>query len=264
MKILLKIAYDGTCFAGWQFQPGKVTVQKELNDACSRLFGFECDVTGCSRTDAGVHAFGFCATVAARGKSSIETSVPPRQAARALNRFLPPEISVISSEAVSDLFHPRYSAVAKTYMYLISASSVKNPFFANRVFVPKTPLFESAPALMNEAAALLCGRHDFSSYMSSGSSVHDTVREIFSCSVISENGILAVKIRGNGFLYNMVRIISGTLLEVGFGRIPPGDIAKITAAADRSAAGPTLPPYGLYLCSVDYPQESFRDPGILG
>ena len=253
MKILIKIAYDGSAFSGWQAQPGKNTVQQTINAAAKQLFGFDCDVTGCSRTDAGVHALGFYACIAGKGQPGLETGIPVSAVRPALNRYLPPEVAVISACAVPDSFHPRYSAVSKTYSYLISESSLRNPFYENRVFVPSRDLSKEDTERMSSAAENLVGRHDFSSYMNSGSSVTDCVREIFSATVTRRDGICAVTLKGNGFLYNMVRIISGTLLEVGYGRILPGDIPSVTDACSRPAAGPTLPPYALYLCDVEYP-----------
>lgn len=252
MKILIKIAYDGSAFSGWQAQPGKNTVQQTINAAAKQLFGFDCDVTGCSRTDAGVNALGFYACIAGKGQPGLETGIPVSAVRPALNRFLPPEVALISACAVPDSFHPRYSAVSKTYSYLISESSLRNPFYENRVFVPSRDLSKEDTERMSSAAENLVGRHDFSSYMNSGSSVTDFVREIYSATVTRRDGICAVTLKGNGFLYNMVRILVGTLLDINEGVFPPDALGGIIAAKDRLQAGRTAMAHGLYLNRVFY------------
>ncbi|MCQ2427987.1 MAG: tRNA pseudouridine(38-40) synthase TruA [Clostridia bacterium] len=253
MKALIRLSYNGSLFSGWQYQPGRTTVQSVLTSACESLFGFACDVTGSSRTDAGVHALGFAACISKKGESSLPTSVPYGKIPDALNFYLPQGVSVFSAEPVPDDFHPRYSAHSKTYHYLISASHFRSPLLEERAYIPRHDLDSGAVLRMNEAASAFCGEHDFASYMSSGSSVTDTVRTVYSCSVEQNDGLIVISVTGNGFLYNMVRIIAGTILECGFGSIGPEDIKGITDSRDRSKAGPTLPPYALYLGSVSYP-----------
>jgi len=237
---------------GWQYQPGRPTVQETVTSACRQLFGFDCDVTGCSRTDSGVHAIGFAATVTKKGTSSLETGIPVYRIPGALNFYLPEQVAATSASFVDEDFHPRYSAHSKTYKYLISLSGNRSPLLRGRVFIPRTDLSPDAVDRMNEAAKKLIGEKDFGTYMSAGSSITDTVRTVYDCNVSASDGILTISITGNGFLYNMVRIIAGTLLDVGYKKLEPSDIPDITLSCDRKKAGPTLPPYALYLYSVDY------------
>lgn len=252
MKLFLKIKYDGTAYAGYQVQNNAPTVQKALNDAVSDLFGYDCDVTGCSRTDAGVHALCFCATVQKHGESSLETTIPCEKIPYALNIRLPDDISVFHSSWVSEDFHARYSVTSKTYEYRINNSRFRNPFLLNKAYHYPKPVTDSEIALMNKAAKSICGKHDFSSFMASGSSVTDTVRTVHGCDVWRSGDEIIVRISADGFLYNMVRIICGTLLEVAKGNIQYELIGTIIDSKDRRNAGPTLPAHGLYLVDVKY------------
>lgn len=244
MKYLLTISYIGSNYCGFQKQNNAISVQQVLTEAAEKVIGFGSKITGCSRTDSGVHALGFKATV-----EHESINVPCDKLPIAFNSVLPDDISVISAVNVDDDFHPRYSCKAKEYHYLIFNGKLRDPFLSGRAyFYPKSLDVEK----MNKGAAYLIGTHDFSSYMASGSSIADTVRTIFSCTVENENDIIKIKIKGNGFLYNMVRIIAGTLINVGEGRIKPADVKEITESKDRSKAGSTAPPYGLYLYSVEY------------
>ena len=252
MKILIKISFDGSDFSGFQYQPGEKTVQGTLTEAACRLFGEGTRVTGCSRTDAGVHALGFCATIEPpEGARGPETAKIPA----ALNFYLPDSVSALAAREVPDGFHPRYSVVDKTYKYLISPSHIRMPLLEGRVYRPPRDLGPDEVAAMDAAARTLEGRHDFSSYMASGSKITDTVRNMKRASAAVENGLVAVTLTADGFLYNMVRIVSGTLLEAGLRLSDPSAVRAVTEARDRSAAGPTLPPYALYLCSVNYGEE---------
>lgn len=255
MKILARITFDGSKFSGWQYQPGVPTVQGTLTEAASRLFGCACRVTGCSRTDAGVHAASFCATF----EPETESRIPVDRIPDAINTLLPSGVAVLDAVPVPDGFHPRYGAKSKTYKYLISRSAQRQPLLDGRVFVPGAPVGDDALAAMDAAARTLEGKHDFASYMASGSKVTDTMRNMVHASVTSDRGIAVVTLTADGFLYNMVRIITGTLLEAGLRGDSPETVAKITAAASREAAGRTLPPYGLYLWSVDYGEQFFPD-----
>ena len=249
MKILLKIRFVGTNYAGYQVQNNAPTVQGELCRAAEQLFGGRCDVTGCSRTDSGVHANVFCAAVTGHGTQSLETTVPTDKIPRAMNAFLPPDIAVISAEEVEDSFHPRYDVKSKEYVYFIQNGGERNPFMADRcLFYPKRLDVER----MNEAAQMFVGEHDFATYMAAGSKVESTVRTVYSASVVRDGDVVKFAVRGNGFLYNMVRIMTGPLLAVGEGKISPEEIPQITDSLDRKRAGSTAPACGLYLNDVEY------------
>ncbi len=249
MKILLKIRFVGTNYAGYQVQNNAPTVQGELCRAAEQLFGTKCDVTGCSRTDSGVHANLFCAAVTNHGTQSLETTVPTEKIPRAMNAFLPPDIAVISAHEVEDGFHPRYDVKSKEYVYLIRNGGERDPFMADRcLFYPRSLDTDK----MNEAAQKFVGEHDFAAYMAAGSKVESTVRTVYSASVVRDGDMIRFSVRGNGFLYNMVRIMTGTLLSVGEGRISPDEIPSITQSLDRKRAGSTAPACGLYLNAVEY------------
>lgn len=253
MKILLKIKYDGTQFCGYQVQPNKRTVQGTLNEASLLVFGKKCNITGCSRTDSGVHALSFYATVNPCDDSDI--LIPLTNIPRAMNSALPDDISVTSAFKVDDDFHPRYDVVRKEYTYLIHNSAIKDPFLNCRALQYHKHIDDAHLISMNEAAKYLCGKHDFRSFMAEGSSVVDTVREIDYAFFERDGDLVIFKICGNGFLYNMVRIIVGTMLDVASDRITPEDIKTIIESKNRSASGQTASPCGLYLSRVDYPQD---------
>jgi tRNA pseudouridine38-40 synthase len=252
MKIALRLSYLGTDFCGYQVQPGLPTVQSALNEATKGLFGVPCDITGCSRTDSGVHANDFCVAVTERGKGCLITAVPLEKIPIALNVRLPLGIAVRSAEWVEESFHPRYDVVLKEYVYLIRDSKIRDPFTEGRVYSFSRSISDEGVERMNRAASLLCGKHDFSSYMASGSKVESTVRDMKYASVCRDGDVVKITLAADGFLYNMVRIIAGTLIDVGEGRKDPCDIPKITNAHDRSLAGATLPACGLYLNKVVY------------
>ena len=247
MKYFAKIKYLGTDFHGFQVQPSERTVQGELCRALAEALGRECRVTGCSRTDAGVHANEFCLTVECDG-----ATVPPEKLPVAVARYLPNDLSLFYAEACPDEFHPRYDVVEKEYLYRIINSPIYDPFdFGRAWFVPRT-IDDAAVERMNNAAKALIGRHDFSAFMSEGSDVEDTVRTVRSASVTKNGRLIEIRISADGFLYNMVRIIVGTLVEVAHGRISPDEIGEIIESRDRSRAGMTAPPQGLYLNRVTY------------
>ena len=252
-KLFLRLSYLGTPFCGYQVQrSGVPTVQEKLNEAARSLFGYDCDITGCSRTDSGVHANDFCITVSEKGKDGIATSIPLHKIPQAMNVRLPSEISVRYAAMVDSSFHPRYDVKSKEYVYLIYNGRYRDPFLEGRAYFLPKELSDEAVASMNAAAQMLIGEHDFSSYMAAGSKVEDTVRNMMSASVERDGDIVRIRLEANGFLYNMVRIIAGTLLDVGEGRLAPDAVAEITDACDRSLAGATLPAHGLYLNRVNY------------
>ncbi len=246
VKLLLKISYLGSAYNGWQVQKDRKTVQKTMQDAVETAFGKRFPITGCSRTDSGVHANMFCCTVEF---GDIRTSIPIEKIPVILSRLLPDDITVYDACRVPDSFHPRYDATGKEYIYLIWNGAVKNPFLTERaMFYPK-PLDVN---LMNEAARCFLGKHNFASFMSSGSKITDTIRRIDTSRVEREGDKIMFTIAGNGFLYNMVRIMAGTLIEAGSGKIAPNDVSEIIRACNRKKAGATAPSCGLYLNRVFY------------
>lgn len=255
MKLLLKISYLGTRYCGYQVQPNGVTVQQKLNEATEALFGYPCDIVGCSRTDSGVHANEFCAAVTKKGEDALYTSVAAERVPLALSAHLPEDIRVFDAQWVSSSFHPRYDVVEKEYLYRIYNRPVCSPFETGRACHVPRPIGDFGFSGMQEAAAQLLGTHDFSSYMAQGSKIVDTVRTV-TCSEVERDGpVILYRVRANGFLYHMVRIMTGTLLAVAEGRLAPSDIPALTAARNRSAAGITMPAHGLYLNRVFYPAD---------
>lgn len=254
MKIVIKVRYNGAAFNGSQVQPGVPTVQGVLTDAARTVFGYDCDVTGCSRTDAGVHALCYIATVVPRGGHEDGwCTVPVRKVHRALNAVLPDAISVTGAAAIDDNFHPRYDVLEKEYIYKIYDGVTRDPFLEGRAWQINRKLTDDRIVRMNAAAEKLIGRHDFTCFMAAGSSVCTTVRTVTSAAVMRTSpSSVQFSIKADGFLYNMVRIITGTLTDVAFGRIDPEDIPKIIDSRDRSLAGQTAPAAGLYLAGVDY------------
>ena len=252
MKILIDISFVGTGFCGYQVQPGKRTVQGELNAACKQLFGYDCDVVGCSRTDSGVHANQFFATVTKKGSDSIDTVIETEKIPSALSFYLPNDISVKSAVAVEEGFHSRYSVKYKEYVYRIWNSRERNPFVVDRSWHYPRALDDDAVARMAEAAKSFVGTHDFSSFMASNSGVKSTVRTVFEADVQKNGNEIVFRVCGDGFLYNMVRIMMGTLIAVGENKISVDSIETIINEHNRSAAGVTAPPQGLYLNRVVY------------
>lgn len=252
MKLFLKISYLGTAYNGYQAQKNGISVQQMLNQATLRLFGCDCDICGCSRTDKGVHANEFCLTVCEHGKNYLNTSIPTDSIVRALNVYLPEDISVLSAEWKDDDFHARYSVCKKEYVYRIYNSTVRSPFEVNRALHYPKPLTDEKIRRMVAAAKLLEGKHDFASFMASGSKITNTERTVFDASIVKNGDVICFSICADGFLYNMVRIIVGTLLEVAEGKKEPEDILNILEVKDRTAAGRTASAEGLYLNRVFY------------
>ncbi len=252
MKLLLKISYLGGAYCGYQVQPNGITVQQKLNEATRALFGFDCDIVGCSRTDSGVHAKEFCATVAQKGTDMLEPAIPIERIPQALSAHLPEDICIYDAKAVSAEFHARYDVKEKEYNYLFYDRVVRDPFLVGRAYHIPRRLDQDALCNMNRAAKSLIGTHDFSAYMAQGSKVTSTVRTVTHAEVIRDGEEIVFRIAANGFLYNMVRILAGTLLDVGLGKIKAEDIEVITASCDRTRAGATMPACGLYLNRVQY------------
>ncbi len=256
MKLLLKIAYIGTRYAGYQAQKEYPSVQTVLTAAVSEAFGFPCTVTGCSRTDAGVHALGFCAAVAPKERSRAAgdwLGIPPGRVHRVLARYLPEDISVVGESRIGDDgFHPRYSVLEKTYLYRMYDTPSADPFLARRAWHLKKPVTEEGLRRMQEAAGGLLGTHDFTSFMAKGSKIVDATRTVRSLTVLREGREIRLTVTADGFLYHMVRIIAGTLADAAYGTIGPEEIPGILLAKDRAGAGRTAPPDGLYLADVRY------------
>ena len=249
----LKIAYLGTRYCGWQVQPNGVSVQKTLQSSVESAFSSPVSVTGCSRTDAGVHARGFVCAV-----SGIPDAVPPENIPDAVNRKLPDDISVLLASRVPDSFHPRYDAVGKEYVYRIRNSRIPDPF--DHAF---TALWPTARRIDEKVCDALCrrltGKADYASFMASGSSVPDTVRTVTSFGCEREGDVLTFTVSADGFLYNMVRILVGTVLDIESGLLAPNPDG-IRSAKDRTRAGRTMPAKGLCLSRVFYPKNPFSDP----
>ena len=237
------VAYDGTNYNGFARQPNGVTIQETLEEAISKIVQHEVRTLGAGRTDQGVHAKGQCVTF------DSETKVPAEKLAKAINSQLPLDISVKSVEEVSMDFQPRFGAKRKTYRYQLLNAQVRDPFLYK--YSLQYP-YKLDIELMQEAANEMVGKHDFACFCSAGSSVKDTVREIYSIQIKKHEELVTVDICGNGFLYNMVRIIIGTLLRVNEGKLSTGDIKKIINGKDRQKAGPTVPPQGLTMLEIIY------------
>ena len=295
-RILLRVAYDGTNYHGWQLQPNAATIEGELNRALCALTGEEIVVTGASRTDAGVHALGNVAVF------DTTSRIPAEKFSYALNQRLPEDIVIQSSKQVADDFHPRHCDCRKTYEYDILNRTFPLPAYRNTAYFLYGTLNIEA---MRRACQAFLGEHDFASFCAAGAQVQTTVRKIYSleveCRPLTEAGtpvppasgeavnaadgkhgeqvqqaqpesgetaipaagganagsadqLLTIRVKGNGFLYNMVRIIAGTLVEVGRGHIKPEEVAGIIAAKDRAKAGPTAPARGLRLVEIEYLQ----------
>ena len=252
MKILLYVSFLGTEFCGYQIQKNARTVQQTLCEAAKAVFGFDCDITGCSRTDSGVHANMFCATLTEHGKSFINTSIPTSKIPIALCNALPSDVSVYFAEEVDEDFHARYDVEYKEYVYKIFNKQCPDPFWVDRAWHYPRKIDDMSIEKMNQAASRFIGKHDFSAYMASGSDIKDTVRTVVDARVYREGDIIVFKVSADGFLYNMVRIFVGTLIAVAEGKISPDEIDMITESCDRRRAGITAPASGLYLNRVVY------------
>lgn len=242
-NVKLTIEYDGTNYHGWQRQSNAKTVQEVIEKAIRGLTGEEVEINGSSRTDQGVHAYGQVANFFTR------SSIPHDRFSYALNRMLPEDIVIRNSEEVSMDFHARYSSTGKKYRYLIYNSRFPSAIFRNRAYHVSHDLNVDN---MKKAISFFIGTHDFSAFKATGSSVKTSVRTIYDANLTRVDDNIWFEVSGDGFLYNMVRIIAGTLVDVGMGRIKAEDIPGIIESHDRKRAGRTAPPQGLYLVEVYY------------
>lgn len=242
-RVKLVVAYDGTNYSGWQLQKNAVTIEQKLNEALSELLGEEIVVTGASRTDAGVHSLGNVCVF------DTNTCIPAEKISFALNARLPEDIVVQDSCEVNADFHPRAGKSSKTYEYRVLNRTFPDPTRRRDTYFYHYPLDVAA---MQRAASLLEGEHDFKSFCSVHAQVETTVRTIYNCTVGKDGDIITIRVTGNGFLYNMVRIIAGTLIEVGAGKRAPEEILEMLKRTDRCSAGPTAPAHGLTMIGIHY------------
>lgn len=243
-RIKLVVAYDGTNYCGWQVQPNGETIEGVLNRELSSLLGEDIKVTGASRTDSGVHSLGNVAVF------DTDTRIPPEKISYALNIRLPEDIVVQDSCEVAPDFHPRHCNSRKTYEYRILNRRFAMPTRRLDTYFYHRPLDVER---MQQAARYLEGTHDFKSFCSVNTVVEDTVRTIYTLQVIKDaDDIITIRIQGSGFLYNMVRILAGTLIQVGIGAMEPEQMTEILEAKDRSASGPTAPAQGLTMMGIEF------------
>ena len=249
-RVKLVVAYDGTNYCGWQIQDNGVTIQGVLNQYLSELLEEEIKTIGASRTDSGVHALGNVAVF------DTNTQMPIGKIAFALNARMPEDIKIQSSVEVDNDFHPRFRKTVKTYEYRILNRTFADPTCRFNTFFYYGRLdFEA----MKLAASYLVGNYNFKGFSADNPQTKTTVREIYAADLTKENDIITFRITGNGFLYNMVRIIVGTLLEIGKGSYPPEQVKLIIRKRDRSLAGPTARALGLTLINVEYPEMDIKE-----
>lgn len=242
-NLLVTIKYDGSLYHGWQVQSNALTVQEIFQNAVEKVFLKRLDVIGCSRTDAGVHANMYCLTI------KTDMNISCHGVVMALNTHLPKDICAVDCVEVDDEFHPRYSCKSKEYLYKIYNGKIKDPFTADYALHYKYPI--DADYLNKEAQAFV-GKYDYIGFCSSKSDVEDTVRDVKAFKVWREGDFVYFKVEADGFLYNMVRIMIGTLLFVAEGKIKSGELKEIILSKDRKRAGKTVSPKGLYLNKVNY------------
>lgn len=242
-NIRIVIEYDGTCYSGWQIQKGQRTIQGEIAGAIRKVTGERVTIYGSGRTDSGVHAEGQAANFHTKSKISAER-IP-----HALNAHLSDDIVIKSAEDVAADFHSRFHVLSKTYRYVIWQSPVPSALKRNFSHHLKSPLNIEA---MRDGARALMGSNDYRAFCGKARSKENTVRTIFSIRIDKSGNLVTITVNGNGFLYNMVRAIAGTLVEVGLAKIPPERVAEIVKSKDRRKAGPTLPARGLTLVYVEY------------
>ena len=242
-NIALTLRYLGTAYHGWQVQKNDVTVAETLEKACAAVVGHRVHMTGCGRTDAGVHARVYVANF------HTDARIPADRLPYALNTHLPPDIAVTGAMDVHDGFNAIGSCVRKEYTYLIYNSPIKDPFYVNRAWFYPKHLDET---LMQRAGACFVGTHDFAAVRSVGTEVRSTVRTVYYYEVARRGDLIELRVCANGFLYNMARAMAGTVVYAAEGKFRPEDVAQILLAGDRKAAGPTVPPGGLYMTKLWY------------
>lgn len=242
-NIKLIIEYDGKSFNGWQKQPNKLNIQGEIEKAIGEITGEEIDLIASGRTDAGVHSLGQTANF------KTNSNIPIEKFPIAINSKLKKSIVIKSAEEVEERFHSRYSVKSKKYRYTINNSQYGSAIYRDMEY--HFP-FNLDVSKMQEGAKYFVGEHDFKAFKASGTSSKSSVRIIYKAEVIKNGDRIYIELTGNGFLYNMVRIIAGTLLDVGLGKIKPEEIPEIIESGNRKLAGRTLPAHGLYLLKVDY------------
>lgn len=242
-NIAASLMYDGTNYHGWQVQKTEITVAETVEKALSKLFGHPVKVTGCGRTDAGVHAKRYCANF------KTDTKIPVSRIPLAANALLPDDIVITDAVEAEDDFNAVLSCIKKEYTYRIYNSRIRDPFYKDRAYFYPVKLDVD---VMRRAAREFEGTHDFAAVRSVGTETKTTVRTVHYCRVEKNGPIIDIKICADGFLYNMVRAISGTLIYASEGKLAPSDIPDILKAGDRRMAGPTVPPQGLYMTDVWY------------
>ncbi len=242
-NIKIIIEYDGKNFNGWQKQPDKLNIQGEIERAIFEVMGEEVELIASGRTDAGVHSLGQTANF------KIENEMPIEKIPLAINSKLKKSIRVKSAEEVDERFHSRYNCKGKKYRYVINNAPIESALYRDLELHISQKLDIKK---MKEAIKHFLGKHDFAAFKASGTSSKDSVREIYKAEIIEDGERIKIELTGSGFLYNMVRIISGTLLDVGLGKLEVEEISKIIESKDRNNAGITLPPQGLYLVEVYY------------
>ncbi|MBQ2650202.1 MAG: tRNA pseudouridine(38-40) synthase TruA [Clostridia bacterium] len=247
MTIALKLSYLGTAYHGWQRQKNGVTIQQKIEEAIEKTCGQKVSVSGCGRTDAGVHAENYVASV------RMNCSIPMDRLPHALNARLPDDIVIHEAHIVPDDFDARFSCIRKEYTYRIHNSATRNPFLSDRAYFYPQHLDEKK---MQQAARHFVGVHDFSAVRSIGTPVRSPVREIYYLDVERHGDRIELRVCADGFLYNMVRAIAGTLVFVGNGKIDPESIPAILESKDREEGGPTAPACGLYMTALTYGMEA--------
>ena len=249
-NIALRLRYDGSRYHGWQVQKNAITVAQTMEEALAKVCGERVKLTGCGRTDAGVHALRYCANF------HSDCTVPVDRMPLAVNSRLPDDIAVVDAVEVPDDFNAIGSCLKKEYTYRIYNSRIKNPFYVNRAYFYPKKLDEAA---MDAAARAFEGTHDFRAVRSVGTETKTTVRTVHYCRVTRRGELLELKVCADGFLYNMVRAITGTVLYAAEGKLTAEDIPKILDSGDRTLAGPTVPPGGLYMTRLWYEDERLND-----
>ncbi len=253
-RIAARIAYDGTAYSGWQAQENASTVEGTLRDAIRKLCGEDVTTIGASRTDAGVHALG---NVVAW---DTESPIPAERFRPALNSFLPKDIRIVESWEADSAFHPRFDAHHKRYEYRIATGDTVSPLRCRYVCGVKETLDVEA---MQKGAALFTGTHDYSAFCSAGAQTLSKVRTVTLCEVTRDGSEIVVAVEGDGFLYNMIRILAGTLIDMGRGAKAPEDMQRIIDSMDRTQAGATAPPEGLTLVKIWYDPEKNGESGLI-